>query len=223
MLVDPAWLPAELAALATDLVDAEVTVAAGFATHAHHDHLLWHPGLGDPPRYASAAVARLAGDERAALVTAVGADFPDELVELMGRVQPVPDDFWPDAELITHDAHSTGHTAIWLAAQKVLLAGDMLSDIELPLAQETGIAAYDAGLEKLREFVELADIVVPGHGAPSRDPMQRWLADRRYLDSLTGESGAGPGPCGSGEDPRLTHPDLADAHAANLAAAASTG
>jgi hypothetical protein len=28
-------------------------VVAGFSTHPHWDHLLWHPRLGDVPRYAT--------------------------------------------------------------------------------------------------------------------------------------------------------------------------
>ena len=50
LLIDPAWDPDELAGIAADLRRLGVTVAAGFATHAHHDHVLWHPGLGPGPR-----------------------------------------------------------------------------------------------------------------------------------------------------------------------------
>ncbi|MDF2667247.1 MAG: Zn-dependent hydrolase, including glyoxylase, partial [Microbacterium sp.] len=50
LLIDPAWLPDELAVLAGELREREITVAEGFATHAHHDHVLWHPEFGDVPR-----------------------------------------------------------------------------------------------------------------------------------------------------------------------------
>ena len=50
LLVDPAWDPDELAAIA-DLLDAHgLRVVAGVSTHAHHDHLLWHPRFGTAPR-----------------------------------------------------------------------------------------------------------------------------------------------------------------------------
>lgn len=214
LLVDPAWIPTELADLATDLSDAGLTVAAGFATHAHHDHMLWHPGFGSPPRYASPGAAALAERERAANLAGLGADWPADLGELMGRVSPT-ETLDPWAELVIHDAHSTGHAAVWLPDERVLLAGDMLSDLELPLLQETGFAAYDAGLTALRPYVERAAILVPGHGSPTREPMQRWLADRRYLDALgSGTDGGAP------DDPRLENPDMPEAHAANVTAAA---
>lgn len=214
LLVDPAWRPDELSALAGDLGRWGVTVTAGFATHAHHDHLLWHPGFGDVPRYASPAAAGLAVRERQALTDALGATFDPALTDLMGRVTATDDgsEVWPGAELVIHDAHSTGHAAVWLPGPRVLLAGDMLSDVEIPLAGETGPAAYDAGLDVLRPFVDRAAVMVPGHGTPTRDPVLRWDADRRYLDALA--SAAGPT---ADDDPRLADQDNMTAHAGNLA------
>lgn len=51
LLIDPAWMPDELEALASELRGRELEVIGGFATHAHHDHLLWHPDFGDAPRW----------------------------------------------------------------------------------------------------------------------------------------------------------------------------
>lgn len=218
LLVDPAWRPDELSALADDLVSWGVTVTAGFATHAHHDHLLWHPGFGDVPRYASRAAAAIAVRERAALVENLGPTFDPVLVELMGRVIPLDDgtddadEVWSAAELVVHDAHSTGHAAVWLPVPRVLLAGDMFSDVEIPLAGETGPEAYDAGLTLLRRYVEQAAVLVPGHGSPTRDPRSRWMADRRYLDAL--RSGAA---LTADQDARLADRDNMAAHAGNLA------
>lgn len=113
LLVDPAWMPDELDALATTLERRGLTVIGGFATHAHHDHLLWHPRFGDAPRWASDATARLADTERAALTDALGNDFPPPLVDLMGTVRGVgtqiPEASTPpgfDIELLTHDGHA---------------------------------------------------------------------------------------------------------------------
>ncbi|WP_029137157.1 MBL fold metallo-hydrolase [Nakamurella lactea] len=213
LLVDPAWVPSELAGLATDLTDAGLTVAAGFSTHAHHDHLLWHPGFGASPRYASPGATALAERERPALLTALGPGWPTELTDLLGRVSAT-DTLEPWGELVIHNAHSTGHAALWVPDDRVLLAGDMLSDLELPLLQETGFAAYDAGLTALRPYVERAAIVVPGHGSPTGAPMERWLADRRYLDALAAGTDA--------DDERLANPDMPQAHAANLTAVAES-
>ena len=38
-----------------------IPVVAGFSTHPHWDHLLWHPRFGDVPRYATAAKPVVAG------------------------------------------------------------------------------------------------------------------------------------------------------------------
>jgi glyoxylase-like metal-dependent hydrolase (beta-lactamase superfamily II) len=55
LLVDPCWTPGELERLATLLAARSVTVSAGWSTHAHHDHLLWHPAFGARPAAAGPA------------------------------------------------------------------------------------------------------------------------------------------------------------------------
>ena len=40
LLVDPAWEPDELVAIADEVRARGARLVAGFATHAHHDHLL---------------------------------------------------------------------------------------------------------------------------------------------------------------------------------------
>jgi hydroxyacylglutathione hydrolase len=188
-------------------------VAAGFATHAHYDHLLWHPGFGRAPRWASGRAAERAEALRLELVNGLGADWPTELAPLVGQVRPLEASIIPwsgqEAQIVVHDGHSTGHAAVWLAASRVLLAGDMLSDIELPLAQETGLHQYDEALSILLPYVRQAGVLVPGHGTVTTNPMDRWQADRRYLDDvLAGREVT---------DARLANAGMAAAHAANLA------
>ncbi|HEY5878769.1 MAG TPA: MBL fold metallo-hydrolase [Nakamurella sp.] len=218
LVVDPAWDPDELAGLAADLAAAEIEVVIGFATHAHHDHLLWHPDLGPARRLAAPAVARSCARHRDRIVARLGPHWPADLGDLVGRVTgtagQVLDWPGPTVRLLTHDAHSPGHTALWLPARRALIAGDMLSDVELPLLEESTSAAYAAGLELLRPFVAQASVLIPGHGgvALGADAAQaRWWADRAYLDALL--AGADPA------DPRLANPGMAHAHADNLAAA----
>lgn len=204
LLIDPAWMPDELDALAAELRARGLTVAEGFATHAHHDHLLWHPEFGSVPRWASARTAALARDERDALVAALGAEFPAELVELMGRVDAGSPVF--DVELIVHDGHAPGHTAVWLPGPRVLVAGDMLSDVELPLPFDPDdVPAYERALEMLEPYARAARIVVPGHGSIGTDAFARWEADRRYLADVrrTGES----------NDPRRANPGMEEEYA----------
>ncbi len=214
LLVDPAWDPDELEALADFLEQAGLTVSAGFATHAHHDHVLWHPGFGGPPRWASPVAADIVAEQRGELVELLGPDWPMQLTPMVGMVRPLLSDTIPwsgqQAEIVVHDGHSAGHAAVWLPEQRVLLAGDMLSDVELPLAQETGLECYDQALEILLPYVRQASVLVPGHGHPSTLPMDRWEADRRYLDAVRGG--------GAIDDLRLENPGMASAHAANVAA-----
>src|SRR4029079_7900193 len=64
ILVDPGIHGSELNALADDLDRLGIPVVAGFSTHPHGDHLLWHSRFGDVPRYATATAARRATENR---------------------------------------------------------------------------------------------------------------------------------------------------------------
>ncbi|MGN6334412.1 MAG: MBL fold metallo-hydrolase [Motilibacteraceae bacterium] len=207
LLVDPAWEPDELAALADLLEDRGWRVVAGLATHAHHDHLLWHPRFGAVPRFASQRTWELAEQHRADLVDNLGAHWPAELATLVGRVEPADHalPFPEPVELVEHDGHAPGHTAVWLPERGVLLAGDMLSDVELPLPLwPDDLPAYLAGLDRLAPHVARAHVLVPGHGNPTDDPMSRLAADRRYLDDLRA--------VGDSTDPRRHNPGMAEVH-----------
>lgn len=213
LLIDPGWDPDELAGIAADLARLGVTVAAGFATHAHHDHVLWPGGLDAGPRYASPPVAQICARDRDDIVGRLGPDWPVELGRIVGRVQPATELLaWggPRTRLVSHDAHAPGHNAVWLPTLGALVAGDMLSDVEIPLLEESTATQYRDGLELLRPFVERATVLIPGHGhvAVGPDaPRARWLADRAYLDALT----AGR----ESDDPRLADPGMAAAHRHN--------
>ncbi|MEP6560057.1 MAG: MBL fold metallo-hydrolase [Nakamurella sp.] len=223
LLIDPAWDPDELDWIAADLAGSGIAITAGFATHAHHDHVLWHPGLGDAPRWACAEVVRAAAAEHAQLVAAMGSGWPVGLADLLGRLTPIgahglpwsaPNP--PEIEPITHNAHAPGHTALWLPAARVLIAGDMLSDIELPLLEQSTPADYAAGLTALRPYVDRALAVIPGHGSPAVGAAAaagRWQADRRYLDTLGHDDDTAP-------DGRLAMPGMAPAHRENREQAA---
>jgi glyoxylase-like metal-dependent hydrolase (beta-lactamase superfamily II) len=215
LLVDPAWEPDELAAIAAFLRGRAATVTAGFATHSHEDHVLWHPDFGAAPRWASAVTAANARWHRRQLIEALAvgdSPWPPELAKLVGRLAAlpsapdgpvlVPDPFGAGGgggsdepvEVIVHDAHLPGHSALWLPNRGVLLAGDMFSDVEPPLPFEANRVAYEAyrdGLDALAPYVTQADVVVPGHGRPAdrATAAQRLDADRRQIDALIATSG----------------------------------
>lgn len=232
ILVDPCWDADELDAIADELDALEVIPAAGFATHAHHDHLLWHPRFGaDVVRWASAGTVQMVeehGPELLEQLLAGRADrYPREVLDLFQQVaavpdvgaadrdappgphrllMPDPDGVLPRAEVVVHDGHAPGHSALWLPETAVLVAGDMLSDVELPLPfYPDDLDAYLAGLDLLEPYVRAARVVVPGHGTPSDRPLDRLDADRRYLDAVLADRDP--------NDPRLDHPGMAEEHA----------
>jgi glyoxylase-like metal-dependent hydrolase (beta-lactamase superfamily II) len=116
-------------------------------------------------------------------------------------------------EIIEHQAHAVGHAAILLADRGVLLAGDMLSDILIPLfdsRQSDQLDAYETALDRLDEAAGQVDVVVPGHGAVATGPevATRLAADRAYIDALR-----------RGEEPvdaRLGQDWLSGPHQSNL-------
>ncbi|MEH0638408.1 MBL fold metallo-hydrolase [Streptomyces bottropensis] len=190
ILIDPGINGSELQQLADAVERLGIPVAAGFCTHPHWDHLLWHSRFGDVPRYATQAAAQVAGGvrERAQAMAAESASgIP---LELVGLITPLPADggVMP-GEIIEHRAHAVGHAAILLADHGVLLAGDMLSDVLIPLLdvrQDDQVDAYEAALDRLAEAARHADVVVPGHGAVAEGPevAARLAADRAYIDAL---------------------------------------
>jgi glyoxylase-like metal-dependent hydrolase (beta-lactamase superfamily II) len=190
ILIDPGIDGFELNQLADDIDRLGIPVVAGFSTHPHWDHLLWHSRFGDVPRYATAACAQVAGEarERAQRMAAESAsEIPLELVAL---VTPRPVEGGPvPGEIIEHQAHAVGHAAIVLADHGVLLAGDMLSDVLIPLLdprQPDQLGAYETALDRLNEAARHVDVVVPGHGAVAEGPEvgARLAADRAYIDAL---------------------------------------
>jgi glyoxylase-like metal-dependent hydrolase (beta-lactamase superfamily II) len=222
VLVDPGINGAELDALADGVDRLGIPVVAGFSTHPHWDHLLWHSRFGDVPRYATAACADLAtaARERAQAMAAESATGVP--LELVAHVTALPADGGPvPGELIEHQAHATGHAALLLADRGVLLAGDMLSDVLIPLfdfRQDDQLAAYESALDRLAAATTHVDVVIPGHGAIARGPevAARLAADRAYIDALR----RGHDPT---DDARLASADwLAGPHRSNLAQARTT-
>src|SRR5699024_7619391 len=49
LLIDPGLTGDEMTCLANDLSEMGQPVTAGFSTHPHWDHVLWHADLGEVP------------------------------------------------------------------------------------------------------------------------------------------------------------------------------
>ena len=213
VLVDPGIGGADLEQLADEVDGLGLPVVAGFCTHLHWDHLLWHARFGDVPRYATADCAQAAPavrDRAQAMAAQSATGVPAELI---GLVTPLPEDGGPvPGEIVEHEAHAIGHAAVLLADRGVLLAGDMLSDVLIPLLDPRRpgqVGAYEEALDRLDEAARHVDVLVPGHGAVARGPeiAARLAADRAYLDAL--RQGTEP------TDARLDQDWLAAPHQAN--------
>jgi hydroxyacylglutathione hydrolase len=213
LLIDPGVTVAELAQLAADLRDLGLRPTAGWSTHPHWDHVLWSAKLGVVPRYATPAAVAVAKAGRAELAREAQRDAPGHDFRLLGRLTPLDAAaiVWdgPAARLIVHDGHAPGHGAVFLPDSGVLVAGDMCSDVEIPLldlAAADPLSDYRAGLERLAS-VRGVRYVVPGHGSVGdADEFRRRLAaDASYLDALVlGRPFS---------DPRLSGPEwLRDTH-----------
>jgi glyoxylase-like metal-dependent hydrolase (beta-lactamase superfamily II) len=204
LVADPAVTVAEVAGLAAALTARGLRPAAGWSTHPHWDHLLWHASLGDVPRYATPTCVAMAGRWRDQLLRGLG-EAPGHDLALFAAVSAldgtsIPWD-GPAVQVIAHDGHAPGHGALFLPNRGVLIAGDMCSDIEMPLLETDAadpVGDYRTGLSRLAAVAGDVRFVVPGHGhtGDSVEFRRRLDADLAYLDTL--ERGQ------QSEDPRIT-------------------
>lgn len=204
LLIDPGVTAAELAELAAELGSLGLTPAVAWSTHPHWDHLLWSRELGDAPRYAAPAAVSVTRTERDGILGEARRDGFGLDLALVGQIQALAADAigWGgrEARLIVHDGHAPGHGAVFLPDCGILIAGDMCSDIEIPLLDTEAadpLGDYRTGVERLAAVPGVRQ-VVPGHGhvGDAEEFRGRLALDSAYLDAVVrGE------PYG---DPRLT-------------------
>ncbi len=204
LLIDAGVQGHEMACLANDLSDAGQPVVAGFSTHPHWDHLLWHARFGAAPRYGTARCAATVrerlSDPGAKARIAAGLIPPDIVehvpLDLLGLITGLPAETaqipWdgPGIRIIEHQAHAPGHAALLIEERRVLVAGDMLSDVMIPLLDLNGpadpIEDYLAALRLLEGVADDVDVLIPGHGSVGRaDQVQpRIDQDRAYVAAM---------------------------------------
>ena len=204
LLIDPGVLGDEMTDLANDLSDSGQTVVAGFSTHPHWDHLLWHAGLGAAPRYGTARCAatvreRLPDADAKARVAQhfIPPDIAGQVpLDLLGRITGLPAETtqipWdgPQVRITEHQAHAPGHAALLIGERGVLVAGDMLSDVLIPMLDLNGTADpiedYLAALRLLEDAAGDVDVLVPGHGSAGGPGQVRARIDqdRAYVHAL---------------------------------------
>ena len=204
LLIDPGVLGYEMAALADDLRELGQPVVAGFSTHPHWDHLLWHARLGAAPRYGTAQCAATARDQLSdphakARIAAelIPPDIAGQVpLDLLGLITGLPAETaqipWdgPQVRIIEHQAHAPGHAALLIGERGVLVAGDMLSDVLIPMLDLNGtadpIGDYLAALRLLEGAAGDAAVLVPGHGSiGGADQVHARIdQDRAYVHAL---------------------------------------
>src|SRR3954452_1528033 len=195
--IDSPVFPDELEVLPAIAAQAQFNVVGLLTTHADWDHLLGRYAFPEAPLGAAeSTAARLVNEPGRAQLKL--REFDEELY--VERAKPlslsgaqrldVPG--YVDVGSAAIEVHpAEGHTvdgmAVWIPWARVLVAGDYLSPVEIPMISESGsVAAYLATLKRLEPLVERADWVVPGHGGPI--DATRALAilreDRAYLEGL---------------------------------------
>jgi glyoxylase-like metal-dependent hydrolase (beta-lactamase superfamily II) len=215
LLIDPGITGDELSCLANDLSDSGQPVVAGFATHPDWDHVLWHTELGEAPRYGTARCAEFMQEvrsnadwkERAAegLPPEIAQDVP---LDLFGLITSLPAGTaqipWdgPSVRILEHPAHAPGHAALLVEGSGVLVAGDMLSDVFIPMLDDFNgandpIEDYLLGLRLLESVADEVHVLIPGHGSVGgADQVRaRIEQDRAYVHAL--RDGHAP------DDPRI--------------------
>jgi glyoxylase-like metal-dependent hydrolase (beta-lactamase superfamily II) len=213
LLIDPGITSGEMAALANDLRELGQPVVAGFSTHPDWDHVLWHANFGDAPRYGTARCAASIrellsnADWKDRIAEGLPPEYAEEIpMDLLGLIIGLPVGAaqvpWdgPQVRIIEHQAHAPGHAAL-LIEERVLVAGDMLSDILMPfldLEAANPIEDYLAALQLFESVAGDVEAVIPGHGSVggAEELRARIKQDRAYVQALRDD--------GVSDDPRVS-------------------
>jgi hydroxyacylglutathione hydrolase len=191
VLIDPGVLPDEMDDIAAVAHAARPHDTILVFTHAHWDHVLgriWWPASGCIAHAAFGAETvrfehHIDRSTRAHMQQA-GVEW-DHLFEhftpdlAVSGERPLQTGPWA---LVFRDAfgHCDSQLSVHLPEQRLLVAADMLSDIEIPILNRS-FEAYRDTLEGLLPLVDRGEVetLVPGHGAiaAGRDAVRRRLED----------------------------------------------
>ena len=219
-VVDSPVYPDELEALPGILEQAGFPVSGLLATHADWDHLLGRIAFPEASLGCGETTARrLAAEPGAAQRELRNFDeeqYVDDRSPLsLAAVQslPVPGRLalgsaGHELELHPADGHTADGTAFYVPWLEVLICGDYLSPVEIPVLSPRGsLDGYLATLAGLRPLVQAAATVIPGHGRPlARERAFEVLEeDEAYLRALRERGGEAALPRGrdGGEQRRL--------------------
>lgn len=219
-LVDSPVLPHELEALPQILEQAGFPVSALLCTHGDWDHLLGRMAFPGASLGAGASTGKRLSAEPGQAQRALR-DFdaehyverpaplslePVQELPLPGRLDLGPE---RELELLPADGHTADGMALWMGWLELLVCGDYLSPVEIPMLSPGGSPdAYLATLGRLEGYVARAQTVVPGHGTPlgSARALELLSEDRTYLQSLVQAGASAELPAGRrGRQQRRIH------------------
>lgn len=205
VLVDPGVLPSEIEDIGQRVRKTGPAAITLVMTHAHWDHVLGRA------HWSAARV--IAHDRFAADLERTMQWIDEEAAKISAQYgEPAPRRFEPfranervSGQHFTHlgpwrvvfrDAfgHSDSQLSLHLPEQRVLIAADMLSDIEVPTLNVPA-PVYRATLEALEPLFTggAVETLIPGHGTVARGhqaAMDRLRRDLDYLETLEREVGA---------------------------------
>jgi glyoxylase-like metal-dependent hydrolase (beta-lactamase superfamily II) len=202
-VIDSPILPDELDALPTLLEQSRFPVSGLLATHGDWDHLLGklafpehalgvgeqtakrlRDSIGEPQRRLREFDADWYVDGRKPLGLA---DF--QALPTPGRIS-IGSATTNELEVYPADGHTGDGVAFWVPWASVLICGDYLSPVEIPMISTRSggtLEAYRETLFRLSPLVNRAATVIPGHGAPlaAQRALEILAEDLAYLNDLS--------------------------------------
>ncbi len=202
VLVDPGVLPSELDDLAAAVSRGGAPAVTLVFTHSHWDHVLGRPWWPEAGTVGHAGLAAELRREAGAILGEASGHAARAGESWSRGFQPFEPDLAVEEErslalgpwqLVLRGApgHCDSQITAHLPARRLLLAGDLLSDLEIPWLDREP-AAYRRTLERIEALASAGEIetLVPGHGAIARGRavvLERLHRDLGYLDSLEAE------------------------------------
>lgn len=191
-LVDPGVLPDEIETIATWLEARGAQSHYLVLTHGHWDHFLGVQRFPGVPVVAHAGYWPEMGKRKAGSLAFL---IRNHLIPPDGSFDV------PHPELLIHEAmtlhlgdlairllptpgHAPDHLSLYEAASGALVAGDILSDAEMPSVMDS-LVAYERSLTMLTAYA--VRVLVPGHGQATADQAEierRFCRERDYLAGL---------------------------------------
>ena len=187
----------ELEILPAVAEQASFRVVGLLVTHADWDHLLGRYAFVEAPLGVAESTALRLRNEPGDAQRKLRAFDEENYMERPGplglpgpQALPVPgrcDLGEQELELHVTEGHTPDGMAVWIPWASVLVAGDYLSPVEIPMISDGGsLSAYLATLDRLEPVVEQAAHVVPGHGGAIEGTRAAAILreDRAYLEAL---------------------------------------